>query len=128
MYEIQITDSTGTWTMPELEVPLTVNDAHKSTDVETLSNDVYTDVFPYKRVGSHQWAYMSKADYDTLYGYFYRQQHVTYAYPRITITELNIIDMVAKIEVGAQNIIDHCGEVRDVAFSFRESKQNPVSS
>lgn len=128
MYEIQITDSTGTVTLPELEVPLTFGDARKSTDVEVLSNDIYTDVFPYKRTGSHVWAYMSKDDYDTLFGYYYRQQFVNYTYPSITITELGIVDMIAKIDVGAQQIIDHCGEVQGVSFSFRESKQNPVSS
>lgn len=128
MYEITITDSTGSWTTPELEVPLTISDARKSTDVEVLSNDIYTDVFPYKRTGSHTWAFMSKDDYDTLYGFYYRQQHVNYEYPRITITELGIIDMIAKIDVGAQQIIDHCGEVQTVTFSFRESKQNPASS
>lgn len=124
-YAIKITDSTATWTMPELEVPLTMDNARKSTDVEVLSNDIYTDVFPYKRTGSHQWAYMSKADYDTLFGFYYRQQQVTYKYPKITITELGITDMIAKIDVGAQNIIDNCGEVQGVTLSFRESKQNP---
>lgn len=128
MYEIQITDDTTTWTMPELEVPLTKNEAKKSTDVEVLSNDVYTDVFPYKRTGSHTWAYMSKDDYDILYGFYYRQQHSLYKYPRITITELSIVDMIAKIDVSQQDIIDNCGEVQNVVFSFRETKQNPTSS
>lgn len=128
MYEIQITDATTTWTMPELEVPLTFGDARKSTDVEVLSNDIYTDVFPYKRTGSHTWAYMTKADYDILFGFYYRQQFVHYAYPHITITEQGIVDMVAKIDVGYQNIIDTCGEVEGVTLSIRESRQNPTSS
>ena len=128
MYEITITDDTTTWTMPELEVPLTFGDARKSTDVEVLSNDIYTDVFPYKRTGSHTWAFMSKDDYDTLFGFYYRQQFTLYKYPRITITELGIVDMIAKIDVGARNIIDTCGLVEAVSLSFRESKQNPISS
>lgn len=125
MYEITITDDTTTWTMPALEIPLTISDARKSTDVEVLSNDVYTDVFPYKRTGTHEWAFMTKANYDILYGFYYRQQFTLFKYPRITITGQGITNMISKIEVGARNIIDHCGEAEDVQFRFRESKQNP---
>lgn len=128
MYEITITDDTRSWTMPALEVPLTLADARKSTDVEVLSNDIYTDVFPYKRTGSHEWAYMSKDDYDILYGFYYRQQFTLFKYPTISIPAVNIVSMVAKIDVGTQSIIDDCGQVEDVRFTFRESKQNPGSS
>lgn len=127
MYEITLEDDTLTWTTPELEIPLSIDQSRKSTDVEVLSNDIYTDVFPFKRTGSHTWANMSKDDYDTLFGFYYRQQHVLYKYPRITITALGINSMIAKIDVGQMNIVDHCGNVQNITFAFRESKQNPAS-
>lgn len=129
MYEIILQDSTTTLTLPELEVPLTTEPTILATDVTVLSNDIYTDTTGnYRRTGSHTWSYMTKAEYDALFQFWYRQTYVTFQYPRITIAGLDIYDMVAKIEVGSRNIIDNCGEVESVTFSFRESSQNPVES
>lgn len=128
MYEITITDDTASYTLPPLEVSFNVDDVMMSTDVTTLSNDIYTDIFPTKRSFSNTFAYMDKADYDALYGFWYRQNQVTYKYPRITVTELGIVSLVCKLELSGRQIIDHCGNVSNVTVSLRESKQNPTSS
>lgn len=126
MYEIVITDSTGSLTLPELEVPLTVTPLSAGTDVTVLSNDIYTDTAGnIKRFISHTWSYLTEEQFNELYAYWERQQSVTYQYPRITITKLGITDMVAKMSINPQNIIDQCGTVSGVTVSFRESKQNP---
>lgn len=127
MYEITLQDSTTTLTLPELEVPLVTEPSTLSTDVTTLSNDIYTDTLGnYRRTGSHTWAYMTKEQYDDLFQFWFRQTYVTFQYPRITISGLNITNMVARIEVSSQQIIDNCGDHQNVTLSWRESSQNPV--
>ena len=129
MYVITLQDSTTTLTLPPLEVPLTTQPAVLSTDVTTLSNDIYTDTTGnYRRTGTHTWAYMTKAEYEALFDFWYRQTYVTFQYPRITITQLGISDMVARIEVSSQQIIDNCGDHQNITLSWRESLQNPVES
>lgn len=128
MYEIKITDATGTVTLPPLEVPLTVGEVIKGSDIDTLSNDIYTDYFPVKRLFTHTWAWLSEDDFNILKGYYDRQMRVYYKYPTITIEELNVYDLVCKMSLSPRNIIDQCGTVQGVEVSFRESKQQPTGS
>ena len=129
MYEIILQDSTTTLTLPPLEVPLTTEPDIYSTTVKTLSNDVRKHTTGgYRRSGTHTWSYMTKDEYNDLFQFFYRQEYVTFQFPRITITELGISDMTANIEVSSQQIIDSCGEHQNVTLSWRESLQNPVES
>lgn len=124
MYEIVITDSTGSLTLPALEVPLTISPIEGSTDVQTLDYNIYTDFTTIKKLISHSWAYLTEDQYNDLKGY-YERQFTLFQYPRITISELSITDMTAKMTLNPQAIIDQCGTVSNVTVSFRESKQNP---
>lgn len=128
MYEITITDDTMSYVMPPLEVTFDVDPINMSTDVTTLSNDIYTDQFPLKRGFSNTYSFLTKDEYDTLYGFWYRQNQVTFKYPRISIPALNVVDLVCKFDLGGQRISDLCGTVTGVTVSFRESKQNLGSS
>ena len=51
---------------------------------------------------------------EALFDFWYRQTYVTFQYPRITITQLGISDMVARIEVSSQQIIDNCGDHQNI--------------
>lgn len=124
MYEIVITDSTDSDTLPALEIPLVLTTIEGATDVQTLDFNIYTDFITTKRLASHTWAYLSEAEYNTLKGY-YDRQFTLFEYPTITITELGITNMVVRMTLNPQSIIDHCGTVEGVTVSFRESKQNP---
>lgn len=124
MYEIEITDSSGTTTLPALEVPLSLETLEGSSDVTTLDFNVYTDFITTKRRVSHTWAFLTEAEFTALKAY-YNRQFTDFQYPSITITELGITAMTARMTLNPQNVIDHCGTVADVTVTFRESNQNP---
>jgi hypothetical protein len=123
MYEIIITDSTGSTTLPPLEVPLVITTIEGAVDVEVLDKSIYTDFIAQKRQVAHTWAYLSETLFNIMKGY-YDRQFTTFQYPRITITALGISDMPVRMSLNPQNIIDQCGTVEAVTVSFRESKQN----
>lgn len=121
-YTIYLTDSAGVHQLPELEIPLTRVKNEKMTTVEPLSGNVYDDFIATKRVWSHTWAYLSKAEYDLL-DEIYERMKDEWTYPDLTIDDENVTNVVVKYELGAKNIIDDCGMVSDVTVSFRETKQ-----
>jgi len=124
MYEIIIEDSTGSMTLPPLEVPLSKSPIEGASDVTTLDNNIYTDFINLKSLIAHTWAYMNEADFTNLQGY-YERQFTLYQYPSISIAALGITDMTVRMTLTPQQIVDHCGTVEGVTVSFRESKQNP---
>lgn len=124
MYEIVITDSSGSLTLPALEVPLAINTIEGATDVQTLDYNIYTDFIALKRLITHTWAYLSEDDFNNLKG-FYDRQFIFFEYPTISIPALSITDIVVRMNLNPQTIIDKCGTVDNVTVSFRESKQNP---
>lgn len=127
MYDITITDSTGTQTMPESEVPLTISELEGTTDVTTLDFNLYTDFVAKKRTWSHTWAYMSEDEFNVIKGY-YDRQFTLYQYPKLTIEGLGVNQVTARMTLSPQNIIDNCGMVQGVTVSFRESQQISVST
>lgn len=124
MYEIIIEDSSGSTTLPALEVPLTLSTIEGSSDVQTLDFNIYTDFITTKRMASHTWSFLTEDQFNAIKAY-YDRQFVDFQYPRITITELGITDMVARMTLNPRTVIDHCGTVAGVTVTFRESKQNP---
>lgn len=124
MYEIEITDSSGTITLPPLEVPLTIGTIEGASDVETLDKNIYTDFITNKRQVTHSWSFLTEDQFNAIKAY-YDRQFTDFQYPSITISALGITDMTARMTLNPQSIIDHCGTVSDVTVSFRESKQNP---
>lgn len=122
MYDITISDSTTTQQLPPTEVPLTVTTLEGSTDVQTLSYNIYTDYVTTKRVVTHTWSYMSQEDFELLKG-FYDRQFTIFEYPEITIEGINVNSMTAKMSLEPRNIIDNCGTVQGVTVSWRETRQ-----
>lgn len=122
MYAIQLSDSAATSIMPLLNVPLTEGQIEGATDVTTLDMNIYTDFFVKKRLWSHTWRYMSETDFNTLKG-FYDRQFTLFQYPELTISELGVEDIVVRMTLSPQNIIDNCGTVENVQVTFRETVQ-----
>lgn len=122
MYQIVITDETTSATLPVLNVPLTQQIIEGAKDVETLDLNLYTDFVGTKRLWAHTWKYMTEAQFNTLKG-FYDRQFTLLEFPTITISELDVTDIVVRMNLSPQNIIDHCGTVEDVDVSFRETVQ-----
>lgn len=121
-YDITLTDSSGSLTLPPLEVPLTVTPIEGAVDVQTLSFNVYTDFVTQKRVWSHTWAYLSESEYQSIKNY-YDRQFTQYEYPQITITDESISNVPVRMSITPKNIIDNCGVVNDFTVSFRETRQ-----
>lgn len=122
---LKLTDSTGQSTLPELEVPLTLLPIEGAVDVQTLSFDVYTDFVTQKRTWTQTYAYLTVDEFDLIKGY-YDRQFTDYAYPQLSIEDsLNhdVTNVVCRMTMTAENIIDNCETVSNVTISFRETRQ-----
>lgn len=124
MYSIELTDDNGSLTLPTLNVPLVESELEGATDVETLDMNIYTDFFAKKRVWTHTWRYMAEDDFIALKGY-YDRQFTLFKYPRISIDQLDVADVPARMTITPKSIIDNCGTVEYVKVTFRESSQLP---
>lgn len=123
--ELKLTDSTGQQTLPEIEVPLTVSTFEGATDVQTLSFDIYTDFVTQKRTWTQTYAFLTREEFLLLKG-FYDRQFTNYTYPRLTIDgsqSSDVDNVVVRMTISQQNIIDNCETVSDVTVSFRETRQ-----
>lgn len=123
--ELKLTDSTGQSTLPAIEVPLTVSTLEGAVDVQTLSFDVYTDFITQKRTWTQTYAYLTDAEYQLIKGY-YDRQFTNYTYPQLSVegsTSNDVTDVVVRMTLTPQNIIDDCETVQDVTVSFRETRQ-----
>ncbi len=123
VYEIELSDTVTSATLPELEIPLTETPIEGETRVETLDKNVYVDQFARKRSWQHTFAYMSEENFNILKG-FYDRQRTLWQFPTITITKLGVEDVVVDFEsMTPRSIIDNCGTVERVSVSFRETVQ-----
>ncbi len=128
--ELKLLDATGQTTLPEIEVPLTVTTTEGAVDVQTLDFNLYTDFVSQKRTWTQTYSYLTKEDFAIIKGY-YDRQFTNFAYPQLTIdgsTNNNVTNVVTRMTLTAQNIIDNCETVSDVTVSFRETKQLDVLS
>lgn len=121
-YDITLSDSVATATMPLTNVPLTTEFLEGAVDVTTLSFNLYTDFITQKRIWEHTWAFMTDADYDTLKA-FYDRQFTTFLYPELTIANEGVTGVTVRMYLENKKIIDRCGTVEDVTVRFRETRQ-----
>lgn len=120
--EIQLTDNSGTQTLPALEVPFTETPIESAVDVTTLDFNVYTDFTARKRQWSTQWAYLTTAQFELIMGFFNRQ-YTDFRYPTVTIAALGVENVPVRMTVNQRDIIDDCGTVAAFAISLRETAQ-----
>lgn len=119
---LTITDDTTSETYTVLPSPFTKSRVMGKSEVTTQSGDVYTDYVYKKFEFEYKWKFLSEAEYAVLEGFFNRQFSLN-KYPRITIPSLGVEDMVVRMELGDQDIINNCGMVQNVKVSFRETTQ-----
>lgn len=127
---LKLTDATGQSTLPELEVPFTITPLEGATDVTTLSFNVYTDFVTQKRIWTQTYRYLTREQYELIRGY-YDRQFINYTYPQLSIEDSvgnNVTNVVVRMSITPQNIIDNCESVSDFTISFRETKQLDVLS
>lgn len=121
-YIVTLTDDTATWSSPTPDTPLTVETIEHSAEVTTLDLNVYVDMISTKKVWTVQWGYMDPGTYQHLKG-FYDRQFTSGRFPTITIEDLNVNGVVAKMTISNQNITDQSGLVENIEVTFRETKQ-----
>lgn len=122
---LTITDPSITQTYEVWATPLISSPDHIGQMVETVDGNVSDYYKARKHKITLSLGYMTAGEYSVLKGFIDRQWE-NRRYPTITITgaaNLQITDMVARMELNSQNVIDNCGTVEGVQVSFRESKQ-----
>lgn len=119
---LTITDDVASVTYNLLEVPFTKSRETGTSDVTVLNGNIYTDYIYQKFKLEHTWAVMTADEYRELEG-FYNRQFTLHKYPRVTVLDLGIENVVCKLELGDQDIINNCGWVEKVKISLRETSQ-----
>lgn len=119
---LTITDDNTSITYALLPSPFHKKQEIGASKVLTASGDIYTDYVYKKFEFEYEWGFLTAEEYATLEGFFNRQYSLN-KYPRISIPELGVDNMVAKMELSGQSIINNCGIVEKVKVSFRESTQ-----
>lgn len=122
-YEITLKDSTGEWTSPTPDSRLTVQDIESSTTNDTLDVNVYIDLFGSKKLWTIRWGYMAKDPYNTLRG-FYDRQNKTNKFPTVSIPDLGVTDIIVKLTLTDTEIVDSSGLVENVELGLRETIQS----
>lgn len=123
--ELTITDTSVTQTYPLLMSPVVSSPIITETDVQTRDGNISTYYNSTKQSFTVSLGEMSQDEYSVLKGFITRQ-YQNLKYPAITITgaiNLNVSNMVAKMTLNDQNVVNNCGTVDSVQLTFRESKQ-----
>ena len=122
---LTITDTSVTQTYGLLMSPVVSSPIITETDVQTVDGNISTYYNSTKQSFTVQLGYMTQDEYSVLKG-FIQRQYQNLKYPAITITgaiNLNVSNMVAKMTLNDQNVINNCGLIEGVQLTFRESKQ-----
>lgn len=117
-------DDTTTLVLPLPEIPLTETPIEKSTDVENLLGDIKTYFVSQKRQWSHSWKYLTKTQYDSIVG-FYNRQQTLFKYPILTISDGSATNVTVRMTISQKNTVDNCGGVEGFQVGFRETAQLP---
>lgn len=117
-------DDTTTLVLPLPEIPLTETPIEKSTDVENLLGDIKTYFIAQKRQWSHSWKYLTKTQYDSIVG-FYNRQQTLFKYPILTISDGSATNVTVRMTISQKNTVDNCGGVEGFQVGFRETAQLP---
>lgn len=121
-YKIFLTDDSGTYELPPLEVPLTLSKDEGQKRRIPLSGNVYLQYIYTKRIWNHSWAYLRANEYQLIEDIYERQKALR-KFPLLTIEGENVTDLVVEFTMGDKNIIDNCGDVENLSVSFRETRQ-----
>lgn len=122
---LTITDPSVTQTYELLMSPVVSSPIITETDVQTVDGNISTYYNSTKQSFLVQLGDMTQAEYSVLKG-FIQRQYQNLRYPAITITgaiNLNVNNMIAKMSLNDQNVVNNCGLVEGVQLTFRESKQ-----
>lgn len=121
-YEITLTDDASTWTSPAPKPPLAVDTIESAIDVTTLDLNVYTDLIGTKKMWTVNWGGMTPSEYASLKA-FYDRQFTLYKYPVLSIPDLAVDDVVVRMTITSQDIVDDTGMVDGVTVTLRETAQ-----
>ena len=106
----------------DISDPLSIQDVEGKSQNTTLSGDVYVDYVYRKKNIKFKIFNLSDSDYNEIRG-FYTRQFENNRFPTISITELNITNMVAFMTMDNRNINDQCLTTNTLELNFRETVQ-----
>ena len=122
---LTITDTSVTQTYGVLMSPMVSSPIITETDVQTVDGNISTYYNSTKQSFTVLLGDMTQDEYSVLKG-FIQRQYQNLKYPAITITgalNLNVNNMIAKMTLNDQTVVNNCGLVEGVQLMFRESKQ-----
>lgn len=113
---------------PPLERDFVNSNLESATDVVTLDNSLYTDFQDNTHsMWSLQYDSLTQYQYDAIRA-DYDAQFTTYEYPLLSIPYYDVEDVPARMTINDKNIWKHCGDVKGVQITFRETSQLPEES
>lgn len=124
---LTITVGQTSYTFDNLEAPLVQTPILGETDITTMDGNISTYFNYSKKLYTFNFAFMSADDFGKLIE-LRDLQYSSKTYASITITggqNINVSNMVAKMSLNDQNVIDNCGTVENVELTFRESVAMP---
>lgn len=113
--------------MPPIELDFINTPTENATDVVTLSGEIYTDFVSQESSWVFNYESLTEAQYNLLRG-VYDSQFTTYQYPLLTIPHFTIEDVPVRMYINEKDIWNHCGDVKNVQITFRETTQLPEVS
>lgn len=123
-----ITVSVNGTAYPPLEVEFVNNNLANAVDVVTLDNSMYTDfVNNTYNTWSLQYDSLTEAEYDAIKA-DYDAQFIDYQYPTLSIPYYSVSDIPTRMTINEKSIWKHCGDVKNIQITFRETGQLPEVS
>lgn len=113
---------------PPIEVEFINKNLENAVDVVTLDSSLYTD---FVNNTHDQWTLqydsLTEAEYDAIRA-DYDAQFTDFAYPTLSIPYYEVTDVPARMYINEKSIWKHCGDVKGVQITFRETSQLPEVS
>lgn len=113
--------------LPPIEQQFLSTPIENATDVVTLSGETFTDFTSQGRAWTFNYDSLTKEQYDAIRS-LYDAQFTDYQYPELSIPFYSVVSQPCRMTINTMDIWNHCGDVQNVKFTFRETDQLPEVS
>lgn len=127
MIAAQLTDSTGTISLPPIEKKFLHTPLENAVDVTTLDGNMYTDFASQKASWEFNYDSLTEDEYNDIRAY-YDRQFTDLAYPELSIAHYSLANRPVRMYINEKDIWNNCGAIQNVKLSFRETDQLPEVS
>lgn len=113
--------------LPPLELDFINTPIENAQDVQTLDGSIYTDFSSLNSAWTLNYVSLTEDQYNAIRA-IYNSQFTLFEYPLLTISYYGVEDVPVRMYINEKDIWNHCGSVRNVQLSFRETNQLSESS